>query len=57
MKLFEFGDRGENEAISSQMRHEKRSLAALNEHFRNESWLEMVRLQPDFQTQTTSSNL
>jgi hypothetical protein len=30
------------------MRHKKRSLAALNEHFWNEIWLKMDRLQPDF---------
>lgn len=38
---------GENEAILAQMRHEKQSLAALNEHFRNEIWAKMGRLQPD----------
>ena len=37
----------ENEAIFAQMRHEKRSLAELNEHFRNEIWAKMGRLQPD----------
>lgn len=43
----EFLGRGENEAILNPRRHEKRSLAELNEHFRNEIWVKMGRLQPD----------
>lgn len=41
-----WGD-GENEAIFILIRHEKRSLAALNEHFRNEISMKIGRLQPD----------
>ena len=45
--LSKFWGEGENETILAQMRHEKQSLAALNEHFRNEIWAKMGRLQPD----------
>jgi len=42
-----FWGEGENEASFTPMRHEKRSLAALNEHFRNEIGVKLGRLQPD----------
>ena len=46
--------RSEKEAILSQMRHEKRSLAALNEHFRNEIWLQLGPLELAIYIQTAS---
>jgi len=52
--LFEFWGEGENEAIFIPMRHEKRSLAALNEHFQNEIGVKMGRLQLDPKIQTNT---
>lgn len=47
MSLFNFWDEGENDAIFPKMSYEKRSLAGLNEPFRNEISGKMGRLQPD----------
>jgi hypothetical protein len=46
----------ENELKFAQVRHEKRSLAALNEHFRNETWANFSHLQREVEIQTHSSS-